>query len=138
MALSLCGSLMLVTCLFLFWVFQTCVLLKSAFPPGTRYFSKHLPRGKGLSWYGPSAHPGKHFTARTLWTYFGAFLGRRGGTRVAPGTVPLRNPKGTSPIRCLESPFAVCNDLNRHRFALRSDLNLSNFKIGNSALVIGF
>ena len=37
-----------------------------------------------------------------LWAYFWAFLGQRGGTRVAPGTVPLRNPEGTSRKACLE------------------------------------
>ena len=44
-----------------------------------------------------------------LWTYFWAFLGHRGGTRVAPGTVPLRNPKGTSRKACLENPDVCTN-----------------------------
>ena len=39
-----------------------------------------------------------------LWAYFWAFLGHRGGTSVAPGTVRLRNLKGTSRKACLENP----------------------------------
>ena len=56
-----------------------------------------------------------------LWTYFWAFLGHRGGTRVAPGTVPLRNPKGTSRKACLEKPdsFRLEKGSCRALFSLR-------------------
>ena len=80
-------------------------------------FLKHFRRQRGCPWYGPSAPPGRHFAIRTLgykrafgagtryfFGHFWAFLGQRGGTRVAPGTVPLRNPKGTSRKACLENP----------------------------------
>ena len=44
-----------------------CLLLKPAFPPGTKQFSLTTLAGEGaVPWYSPSAHPGKHFTARTL------------------------------------------------------------------------
>ena len=39
-----------------------------------------------------------------LWTYFWVFLGHQEGTRVAPGMVSRRNPKGTSRKACLENP----------------------------------
>ena len=105
-----------------FCIFQTCLALKRAFQPGTKYVFKTFSGERGCPWYGPSAPPGRHFAMRTLgykrafgagtryasFGFFGAFLGQRGGTRVAPGTVPLRNPKGTSRKACLENPD-FCN-----------------------------
>ena len=44
--------------------------------------------------------PARHVSLDFFW----AFLGHREGTRVAPGTEPLRNPKGTSRKACLENP----------------------------------
>ena len=44
--------------------------------------------------------PSRLVPGTLLWTYFGVFLGHRGGTRVAPGTVSLRDPKGTLRNAC--------------------------------------
>ena len=48
-----------------FCIFQTCLALKRAFQPGTRYDFKTFSRGKGLSLV-PSAPRGRHFAIRTL------------------------------------------------------------------------
>ena len=98
--------------------FQTCLALKRASQPGTKYVFKHFREKRGCPWYGPFTHPRRHFSIRTLryQRAFGAgtryasldiFLGileASAGTRVAPVTVPLRNPKGTSQKACLENP----------------------------------
>ena len=82
-------------------------------------FLKHFRVGRGCPWYGPSAPPVRHFAIGTLgyktclraWyqvrffgPIFGHSWGKRYRTRVAPGTVPLLNPEGTSRKACLENP----------------------------------
>ena len=97
----------------IFCIFQTCLALKHTFSPGAKY-EFNILGGKGLSllWslYTPSERPCDTkvplglVPGTLLWACVWAFLGHRGGTRVAPGMVPLRNPKGTSRKACLENP----------------------------------
>ena len=91
--------------------------MPSSLVPST--FLKHFQGAKGLSLVRSLCTPwealrNKNLAIQTclrglvpgtlLWIYFWAFLGHRGGTRVAPGTAPLPNPKGTSRKAWLEKP----------------------------------
>ena len=70
----------------------SCLALKRAFQPGTRYIFFLLFRGeRGCPWYGPSAPPGRHFAIRTSgykrafgagtrYASLGLFLGILGAT----------------------------------------------------------
>ena len=79
-----------------FWIFQTCLPLKRAFPPGTKHVLKTNFEGReglSLAWSLCTLWEALHIKnlviptcLRGCWTSFWAFLGHRGGTRVARGT----------------------------------------------------
>ena len=110
-------------------IFQTCLALKRAFQPGTEYVFKAFSGGKGavpgtvpLHTLGGTSQqepcdtnvPSGLVPGTLLWTYFGHSWGKRYRTRVAPGTVPLRNPKGTSRKACLENPEKKTDEEQKH------------------------
>ena len=88
----------------LFSIFQGCLPLKRAFVPGT----VPLPTLGSTSQQEPcnTDVPSGWYKGQgtLLWTCLWAFLGHRGGTRMAPCTVPLRNPKSTSRRARLKNP----------------------------------
>ena len=78
-------------------IFQTCLALKRAFQPGTKYVFKSISEGKGACpWHGPSAPPARHFAIRTLgykrafgagtrYASLGLFFGHSWGNGEGPG-----------------------------------------------------